>query len=409
MKITVAYDALVDALNMVKIALNQKSIKEEGRKVTFIASDDSVSVSAFTVTTSVRGSIDATVEDKGVPTSLKSAELSDILSAFSGMSKTHATEVDIETAGQGKVRVTVHEEANNEEDADLANNSTFWLMGQNIPAQQLEFITQESPSGEGVSAVDVEELSFALSTLMKNMSSEINNKNNVVYFDEKYVFVSSDGLTVVRNGNGELLKEVGLNHNQVSVLNAMLGEGVPLEGAFLREGRGGGLLYFNNDKYEAFLQNNRFDQRAIKLNVLESPFSGEGKEEYNGFMLNKPYFMDIMRRAELTAPNINLGIEEIDTGEVVLKVTGATGNFEQNVSLEANRGSDNLIFTLPVSVLRSCIVNNALVGSEELFVYFDDTRKPTQKKVFLMDDTDSWMSVVVVPVRENIKKGDRDA
>ena len=414
MKVTVNFDEFNKIFDTVKLALNQKSIKEENRKVTLIANKDTqeLTLAAYTVTTTIRGDMGAEIDNDNEILNLKSIELGNILGVFQGMSKTKATEIDLESLDRGRVRVTVHEEALEEDNDDLNNSSTFIIMNQMLAQQQVDFITQKSVPEEEMVNLDINELIFAVNTLIKQMTSDINNKNNVIFFDKNYAFVSAEGLSVVRNGNGEkdgveVLHEIGMNYNQISVIQGMLSADSE-ELMFNRKDR---QLYFKNSLYEVFLQNNRFDKRAIKMNVVGSPLDSSEEEDgsdeskvFDGFMVNRPYFQDILKRAELGSPSVSL--EVLD--EEILEIKGSVGDFEQQILLDNERNSSGICFTLPINVLKSCILTNNLLATEQLFVYFADTRKPNQKKVFLMDDTDSWMSIMVVPVKRRNSRAESE-
>ena len=191
MKITVDYEELVRVLGFVNTVLSDKSVDDKMKNVIFLVKNDSVKVVGYNPLTFSRTELEkAEVEDvneEGWVFQVKSAGLNKVLSSFLSLYKTEVSKLEFTEDGV-KIRLTVFEEAKDEADSRLSQESSFLLENITILSNVLKEVNLEFP--EDVSVLDSAELFLYIDSLYPLMSNESSSVNaSKLNFADDYVFV----------------------------------------------------------------------------------------------------------------------------------------------------------------------------------------------------------------------------
>lgn len=382
MKAKVSYSELSSVLGSVNTILSDKTVDEKMKNVIFLVEKDEVTVVGYSALTFARTKMND-VETEGVEGNwdfqVKSSELNKIIASYNSLYKTKVNYIEFEkNPSNNKIRVVVHEEAINEEDARLAQTGRFNL--DNIPILDSvnKEIHMEFPSEpDSILSGDLLLYIDSLFPLMSNdSSSSLVSKLN---FSADYIFVTASYISsFFVNKLPDSFKGLTLGYSSVNFLKRLC-EGVES----IDVQRIDRYLCIQSGMTEAFL-------KYQNVRVRHEPYVKRMSTE-NGIVLDRLYLKDVLKRMMVSSQD---GIAQMK--DLGLEVSN--DGFMQVIPVNNKKGDvDNLKFKISVPVLAKTIVGDDSVFPDQLYLYFVKTG-PTGYMLYVKDATGGWFSTIQVRV-----------
>lgn len=382
MKAKVSYSELSTVLGYVNTILSDKTVDDKMKNVIFLVEKDEVTVVGYSALTFARTRMND-VETEGVEGNwdfqVKSADLNKIISSYNSLYKTKVNYIEFEkNPSNNKIRVIVHEEAINEEDARLAQTSRFNL--DNIPILDSvnKEIHMEFPSDpDSILSGDLLLYIDSLFPLMSNDSaSSLVSKLN---FSADYIFVTASYISsFFVNKLPDSFKGLTLGYSSVNFLKRLC-EGVES----IDVQRIDRYLCIQSGMTEAFL-------KYQNVRVRHEPYVKRMNTD-NGIVLDRLYLKDVLKRMMVSSQD---GVAQMK--DLGLEVSN--DGFMQVIPVNNKKGDvDNLKFKISVPVLVKTIVGDDSVFPDQLFLYFVKTG-PTGYMLYVKDATGGWFSTIQVRV-----------
>ncbi|MGV3076398.1 hypothetical protein ACEE21_15065 [Clostridium baratii] len=382
MKAKVSYSELSSILGYVNTILSDKTVDDKMKNVIFLVEKDEVMVVGYSALTFARTKMND-VETEGVEENwdfqVKSSELNKIIASYNSLYKTKVNYIEFEkNPSNNKIRVIVHEEAINEEDARLAQTGRFNL--DNIPILDSvnKEIHMEFPSEpDSILSGDLLLYIDSLFPLMSNDSaSSLVSKLN---FSADYIFVTASYISsFFVNKLPDSFKGLTLGYSSVNFLKRLC-EGVES----IDVQRIDRYLCIQSGMTEAFL-------KYQNVRVRHEPYVKRMSTE-NGIVLDRLYLKDVLKRMMVSSQD---GVAQMK--ELGLEVSN--DGFMQVIPVNNKKGDvDNLKFKISVPVLVKTIVGDDSVFPDQLYLYFVKTG-PTGYMLYVKDATGGWFSTIQVRV-----------
>lgn len=374
MKISVDFNELSKVLGYVNTVLADKSVDDKVKNVIFLVNDSSVTVVGYNQITFSRTVLEnATLEDiqDSWEFQIKASELNKIMSAYSNLSKTSVSSLDIETSGV-RIRITIHETPNKEEDAKLAKDSVFEVENAPIIAKVLTDVKTEYPE-ESEEMVSTDLLVY-ISSLMPLMSNDSANSNaSKLNFAEDYVFtMSSSSSAFLQNKLPDNFKNITLGYSSVSFIKKICEnvESVSVAKTDM-------YLCISAGNTQAFMR-----YKPIKINYKVYV---EKKSKERGIVVDRLYLKDVLRRLLSTSIDGKILISSNENMTVANEV------FQQEVPLNGcKENTEGIGFKISIPILSSLILGSDDLFSGDLFIYFVETVRGYI--IYIQDKTGHWFS-----------------
>lgn len=380
MKISLNFKELAGVMVYPNIVLGDKSVDEKMKNVIFSVRDESVKMIGYNALTFCKTDLVEVLSVEDIPEDgwdfqVKASELNKIISSFSNMYKTRVKTVDFENDGV-KVCLTIHEEAIDEKDANLAQDSNFMLENAPILSNIKTEIMKEFPDeGEVGPSGDLMVYLDSLFPLLDG--SSINSTAGKINFAKDYVFVVSKYASAFfKNNLPDAFKDLSLGYSSVNFLKKLC------EGSE-------DIIVSRIDKYLCIMSGTtqvfmRYQGVKFKYELYLQRFKKE-----KGILLDRLYLKDVLKRMGNVSQD---GILTV-TDDNVLDVS--TNNFNQIIPLSVvKEGTQGVSFKVAVASLLSCIVGQDSMFSEELFMYFNEQGRGYS--LFLSDKSGAWCSNIQV-------------
>lgn len=380
MKISVNFSELQKVLGYTNTILSDKSVDDKMRNVIFMVSKDEVKVVGYNVFTFSRTVLENAEISEDVPENdwefqIKSNELNKIVGSFSSLYKTKVSKVDFEEEGV-RIKVTVHEEPINEEDARLAQDSKFLLENAPILKNIHNEIHMDFP--EAADLIDGGDLLMYLDSLFNLMVNDTGNgMTSKLNFADDYVFVITASMSAfMKNELPDAFKDLALTYSSTNFLKKLC-EGVENLGV----ARLDKYICIQSESTEAFM-------KFQKIKVNYKMFVNK-RDKSLGIALDRLYLKDVLKRMGNVSAEGTLSI----TSEEELQVDNS--NFHQVIPLSnAKEGTEGISFKISVPILEKIIVGRDDVFKSDIRIYFVKTGRGYV--LYLSDSTGVWFSTTQV-------------
>lgn len=374
MKISVNFSELGSVLSFPNAILSDKSVDDKIKNIIFVVSKDETLVVGYNAFTFCRTRLEG-VEAEDVNGTwqfqIKASELNKIISAFSNLYKTKVEKIDFEDSGV-RIKITVHEQAVNEEDARLAQDSTFEM--ENAPI--LPGIDKEIHTvfPEQVNMITSGDLLLYLDSLIPMMTNDASNSiSSKLNFAPDYAFVTATHWSAfVKNRLTEEFHNLCLGYSSATFLKKLC-EGVES----VCVARLDNYLCVESGATQAFM---RYKPVKIKYSAFVAKKSNE-----TGIRLDRLYFKDVLKRMGIISPEGKMSIVDGDT----LVVENET--FQQGVPLLASKGNAvGIKFNVSIPAMVQLILGKDDVFGEDIFLYFVPTTRG--HLLYVSDKTGAWFT-----------------
>lgn len=376
MKVSVDFKELLNALSFSNVILSDKSVDDKMKSVIFKVGKDSVSVVGYNPLTLSKVELE-TVTVVGVDEDwefqVRASELNKILASFNSLYKTKVNSLDFEKDGV-KIKLTVHEEALEEEDSRLSQNSVFLLENAPILSNIKKDIQMTMPDDcDTISSGDLLIYVDSLFPILDN--STVNGMGSKLNFMDDYVFViSSYASAFFVNKLPDAFKELTLGYSSVSFLKKLCES---VEEVIISKTENHLCIQAGN--VEAFM---RYQKVKVKYQVYVQKMSKDV-----GIVVDRLYLKDVLKRmGNLSNDGKMIVGEDL---EVV------NSSFNQMVPIvNKKEGSDGVSFKFSVPFIEKCIIGSDSVFTGDIFMYFVDSGRGYI--LYLMDKSGTWFSSVRV-------------
>lgn len=379
MRISVNYQDLVTSVDIVKLALKGIKANDVNKTVLISVPDegDRAYVQAYTSVASCRTLIDIeNFSEEGEVSSgniqLKDADLEGILSSFSNMSQTHATSVEFETLENARVKITVHEEANDpEENGDLTNVSDFFKPNLTVHLNQEKELLKEFPTD--VEEVDSESILFNLALLKPLMGKD--QATAFISFGKKWNFVSGTTTGIVPSNLPDNLRDFSLTESNVGLVERLC-----LENPTVEVSKEDGSLCIRSGEYESFLRFMLPKEEQVSRLM-------ENLSKNKGVVVNRRYLKDTIRRVQASDSSNTKMILTVNPENIEV----STESFKQTVPVKSIRGIEEPHpFAVPINFFLSTILGDDASFDDNLFMYFLEVGRSWI--VYVTDSSGKWVS-----------------
>lgn len=380
MKVKVSYADLLSVLGYVNTILSDKAVAEQMKNVIFLAEEDNVSVVGWSPLTFSKTKIDsAEVEDVegSWDFQVKAGDLNKIMSCFTSLYKTKVEEVVL-AKEKNKIKVSIHEEPLKEEDANLAQTSTFLLDDVPIMKSVSEEIHMDFPEDtESILSNDLLLYIDSLFPLMANDSS--NSLISKLNFTEDYIFVMASYVSsFFINKLPDAFKGLTLGYSSVNFLKKLCDSSESID--VQRVDR---FLCIESGTTQAFL---KYQKVKVKADGHIKRMSKD-----NGIVLDRLYLKDVLKRMMFSSQD---GVVQMLEDGLEVSNDG----FTQIIPLTNRKGDvDSIKFKVSVPMLAKTIVGDDGVFPEELYIYFVKTMN-NGYSLYVKDSTGAWFSTMQVRV-----------
>lgn len=375
MKITVNYNDLMNVLSFPNTILSDKSVDDKMKNVIFLVSPDTVRVVGYNAFTFSRTEME-NVEIEDVPDSgwefqVKASNLNKVLSSFSSLFKTKVKSLSLSDYGV-KIKLSVYEEAINEEDSRLSQVSEFQLENVPILGNVNKEIHMDFP--ENVDMLPGGDLSLYIDSLMPLMNNDSAGSNSSkMNFAPDYVFVMSGYMSAFfKNKLPEAFKGITLSYSSINFLKK-LAEGVDSIGVC----RIDKYLCVQSGNTEAFMKYQNIKMRyEAYLNKLDKTL---------GVSVDRLYLKDVLRRMGNVSTDGKMFITE--DGNLNVVCTG----FQQSVPLnKVKPNTAGIGFNVTIKYIENAIIGREDVFNSDVFIYFVPSVRGYM--LFMMDKSGAWIS-----------------
>jgi len=384
MTIEISFKELNEAFGYLNTVFNDKKIKDTAKDVYFIPTEDGVKLGVVTPEIITRVPLaDAEVTKEFDTFAINAPALWGILNTYKGLSKTEATSVILDMRGN-RVAIDVLEEPIDPEDVHLQQVGHFFLNKTPERSKTLEQVLKEAEDVE-LSLVDTDSLSLTTDTMMGQMAdSSVGGLMGVMQCFEEHIAVQPpNSVTLMKNTLGEVFTDISLDITSVRYLKYLSSIEGDLQAAKAVEGS----LYCTQGGVEAFIRT-----KSVRMDYQK--LINHSKD--NGFVVNRGYFMDVIRRASSIQETFDLTIRD-----GVLEIRA--GEFNQGVYLENTKGDLlNVCLKLPANVLMGVI----LPFDDTLFVYAEKVGR--SYSLFFQDSTGAWFSNIKARGEVVAERGEED-
>lgn len=380
MKVKVSYADLLSVLGYVNTILSDKAVAEQMKNVIFLAEEDNVSVVGWSPLTFSKTKIDsAEVEDVegSWDFQVKAGDLNKIMSCFTSLYKTKVEEVVL-AKEKNKIKVSIHEEPLKEEDANLAQTSTFLLDDVPIMKSVSEEIHMDFPEDtESILSNDLLLYIDSLFPLMANDSS--NSLISKLNFTDDYIFVMASYVSsFFINKLPDAFKGLTLGYSSVNFLKKLCDSSESID--VQRVDR---FLCIESGTTQAFL---KYQKVKVKADGHIKRMSKD-----NGIVLDRLYLKDVLKRMMFSSQD---GVVQMLEDGLEVSNDG----FTQIIPLTNRKGDvDSIKFKVSVPMLAKTIVGDDGVFPEELYIYFVKTMN-NGYSLYVKDSTGAWFSTMQVRV-----------
>ena len=376
MRIKLSYVELSGILGYVNTILADKTVDEKKKNVIFLVNGEDVTVVGYSPLTFSRAKLNNCevfdVEDTW-DFQVKANDLNKIMGSYASLYKTKVENVEFEKAGN-KVKLIIHEEAINEEDARLSQTGRFLL--DDIPI--MESIKKEIHISfpEESDTIMSEELLLYIDSLFPLMNNDsASSLASKLQFSKDYVYVLASYInSFFINKLPDAFKGLTLGYSSVSFLKKLC-EGVE-DISVQRIDR---YLCIQSGLIEAFL-------KYQNVKVKEDKFVREMSND-TGIVLDRLYLKDVLKRMLVASQD---GVAQITEDGLEVSNSG----FNQVIPINNRKGEvDNLKFKLSVTLMMKTIIGDDSVFKDELFLYFVKAGVNGYK-----DATGAWFSSIQVRI-----------
>lgn len=376
MKISLKFEELQNVLEYSNTILSDKSVDDKMRNVIFMVSKDEVRIighNAFTFSRTLlqEAEISDDIPDGGWEFQIKSNELNKIVSSFSSLYKTKVNNVDFEDDGV-KIKITVHEEPINEEDAQLAQDSEFKLENAPILKNVNTEIHMDFPSD--VDLIAGGDLLLYLDSLFPLMNNDsANGMASKLNFASDYIFVITSSMSAFMvNKLPDAFKDLALTYSSTNFLKKLC-EGIENLGIAKLDK----YICIQAENTEAFM---KFQKVKVNYRMFV-----DKRDKSKGISLDRLYLKDVLKRMGNVSPDGKMFITEDNFLQV------ANSNFQQLIPLNLTKdGTQGISFNISVPVLEKIIVGRDDVFTGDIRMYFVQTARGYV--LYMSDATGTWFS-----------------
>ena len=380
-KVKVSYSELSSVLGYVNTILSDKTVEDKMKNIIFLVKKDEAVVVGYSALTFSRTKL-SSVETEDIEDGddwefqIKAAELNKIIACYSSLNKTKVEDIEF-SVEKNKIKVSVHEEAVNEEDAHLSQTSKFLLDSVPILATVNKEIHMDFP--EEFDSLLSSDLSLYIDSLFPLMNNDSSNSlTSKLHFTNDYVVVMSSYInSFFANKLPESFKNLTLGYSSVNFLKKLCDGSESIDVQRIDR-----YLCIQSGMTEAFL---KYQKVAVKTEPYIKRLSKD-----NGIVLDRLYLKDVLKRMMFSSQDgvvkmVELGLEVSNEG------------FSQVIPLVNKRGDvDNIKFKVSVPVFEKTIIGDDKVFPEEVFIYF--VKAGNGYVLYVMDAMGGWFSSIQVRV-----------
>lgn len=376
MKVSVSYSELTSVLGYVNTILSDKTVEDKMKNVIFLVSAEKVMVVGYSALTFSRTQLmnteiddpDGLIDREGWNFQVRASELNKILSCYNSLYKTKVENIEF-SLDKNKVKVTIHEEAIDEEYAHLAQVSKFLLDNIPILSSVITEITMDFPEdSEGIISSDLLLYIDSLFPLMNN-DTGITGKLN---FGTDYVYVMANALnSFFQNKLPDAFKGITLGYSSVNFLKKLCENAETIDIQKTQR-----CVCIQSGVTEAFL---KYQKSSLRIEQYTRRFVKE-----NGIVLDRLYLRDVLKRMMISSKD---GVVKMI--EFGLEVS--TDGFNQIIPLANKKGDvDNIKFKVSVPLFDKAIIGDDRQFPEEVYLYF--LKSGNSYSVSIADSTGGWFS-----------------
>lgn len=374
MKITVDFAELSNYLSYSSTILSDKSVEDKLKNIIFLVNKDDVVLVSYNVFTFARtrlenSTIEGVEEGKEWAFQLKAAELNKLVQSFSSLYKTKVNLVDFEEDGV-RIKITVHEEAKEEADSRLNQDSIYHMETAPIISKISDEIHMKFP--EEYDATTSGDVLLYLDSLYNIVTNDTANSiSSKINFAEDYVFVISSAMSAFMvNKLPDAFKNISLAYSSISFLKKMV------ERADIGVCKTDKYLCIVEGNTEAFMK-----YQKVKVNYK---MYVDKRSKDKGIVLDRLYLKDVLKRMSNVGPTGTVTI----VNEEELQINNS--NFQQIIPLNKFKGADGIAFNVSVPILEKAVLGRDDVFTQDIFMYFVDTARGYI--VYLSDSTGAWFT-----------------
>lgn len=374
MRFTVAFDELVSVLGYSNTILSDKSVEEKLKNIIFLVTKDDVRVVAYNAFTFARTEMNATDidcgSDKEWAFQIKASELNKIISSFSSLYKTKVSTVDFEEDGV-RIKITVHEEAKDDADARLTQDSEYKLENAPIIAKISDEIHMEFP--QELDLIPAGDLLLYLDSLFGILNNDTANSiASKINFAEDYVFVIASSMSAFMvNKLPDAFKDLSLAYSSVNFLKKVTEKSESVGVARLDK-----YLCVKEGLTETFM---KYQKVKVKYDMYVNKRSKD-----KGIVVDRLYLKDVLKRMGSIEPTGTMRVLSSEEIQV------SNSNFQQSIPLNNFKDCSDVAFNMSVPILEKIILGRDDVFSGDLFIYFVKTTRGYI--IFFSDSTGAWFT-----------------
>ena len=372
MKVTLKFSELQKVLSYTDAILSDKS-SDKAKNVIFSVKGNDVNIIGDNEFTTSRTHMEyAEVEDipdEGWLFQIKSADLNKLVSSFSNMARTYVDVIDIKN-NNNKLLITVHEIPKEGEDENYAKDAYFNSDILPLPAKIEERVQTQFP--EEYVTIDTETLMVYLKAFSSLLTNDVSGTSSKLSFAEDYVFFTSQDMSAfMLNRLPDQLKDVMLTYSTVMFIRKICDKTSTIDVA-----RTPSSICIRAENTCAFA---KYSRVTYNYKIFISKKSTD-----KGFMIDKMYLGDILKRMENSMPN---GIMKI-VNDSTLVVTNDVYN--QEIPLLKVKGDvTGTEFKISVPTFKKLLIGDDTYPNN-LFVYLVDTMRGYV--VYVQDESDAWFA-----------------
>lgn len=364
MKVSIDFGVLDKALNTVSKAINDKLSVEEHKNVIFWFKNGILTLVGLNAAVTTTVLVDCLgVDGKSEEMhQVHMRELDKIVSAYKGLTRTKAEEIEFEFK-ENLVTIVVREEMLDglELNSEHYSQSTrFSIPVLGIPERVKTVLTEVTEyKSEDTVVIPCASISRYLSMLAGPITRDgRDNASTRLYCMDKKIFtIPYNHADVMDNDLDDVFDNFKLSHRVVSYLCDFI-VGCNEITVSKQERTESIVLIVDNGYAKAYLI------AQPSNDTIRIPSEAGDVSQGKRITLDKYYFRDVLKRMAITEDIVSLSID-LDVGECVVK----TKNVKQSVPLQSYEGEGVYQFTMTISLLMD-LINNQSFLLPDIDIYF---------------------------------------
>ena len=382
MKIITSYSALTNALDTITPVLNDKLMMEENKNVLFWVHDNTVSVICSNLYTSCIAQLASTLEfaegedaNTAYYVMVKAKELLDNIKCVSGLRATKISDVTFDIR-ENEIRLLIHEVAANEEDPNASKMdqvSKFRLSKVKVVERiktELNDSLKHIENETDYVTIQQSRMLAILEALIPAVNSDARDTVNTrITFNDGFAYVIPQTYAAfVKNVLPEGVDKFIISNSVATFIQSF----------FRAEPTTQFKKFATQGDAEIIVIKNSIATAVIKCTNANKAFNITAQKEIpsTGIAVNKDYFLDVMKRIEMTKAEVNFKITITEGNATCMVVNKA---LSQELPVLKAEGNGEFNFTIKPDILSSISFKQFKDDANLLFMYMatDDTGKVT--------------------------------